>query len=90
MGNMIQIQEIKKNRIKDCLWKIKFDFFKKQQIQRFTSSIMDNVIIKSYERIQASFPSVKETYITVFGVINNKVKVQAVCCHDTKKYKRCF
>ena len=28
MGNMIQIQEIKKNRIKDYLWKIKFDFLR--------------------------------------------------------------
>ena len=53
-------------------------FFKKQQIRRYTSSIFDNVLIKSYERIRTSLSSVKETYITVFGVINNKVNVQAL------------
>ena len=51
---------------------------------------MDNVIIKSYERIRTSFPSVNETYTAVFGVINNEEKVQSVCCHDTEKYKRCL
>ena len=71
--------------MEDKIW-----FFKKQQIRRFTSSIMDNVIIKSYERMRTSFPSVKETYIAVIGVINNKLKVQAICCNDTEKYKHCL